>query len=299
MKSEVFWQNPRYRPHPRLTKDIQCKYLIVGGGVTGVSLAYFLASRGVKDIALIEKDVIASGATGRAAGIFVYGMERAEYSTFIDKLGISKVKTYWDSQIRLMEKVKNLITKEGIDCDFHLGHCYVVGRRAEEKTVLKEFDVRKKLHDQVVLLEKERLTNEIGTSFFNIGEKLRKVPLVNPLKFTQNLSDVLSRYGVRVYEKTPLLSVQNNVAYTPSGRIKFKSIVYTMDSFFKNAPLMRIKTSIIVTKPISQKELRKAGLSSPFAFEDCEPSSYNYGRLLSDGRILMGGGRRCFASLRI
>lgn len=94
MKAKVFWQNPHYQSHSQLTKDIQCEYLIVGGGITGASLAYFLASRGVKDIVLIEKDRIASGATGRAAGIFVHGMERGEYYQFVNAFGISLDKVF-------------------------------------------------------------------------------------------------------------------------------------------------------------------------------------------------------------
>ena len=43
--------------------------IIIGGGVMGASTAYHLASRGVKDILLLEKeDFFGSGATGRCAG---------------------------------------------------------------------------------------------------------------------------------------------------------------------------------------------------------------------------------------
>ena len=44
--------------------------VIVGGGITGTSTAFSLAKRGVKDIVLIEREGLASGATGRCgAGI--------------------------------------------------------------------------------------------------------------------------------------------------------------------------------------------------------------------------------------
>src|SRR3990172_4932590 len=69
MKHEVFWKNPGYKVRSSLKKNIECRYLIVGGGVTGVSLAYFLSKNNVKNIVLIEKNEIASGATGRAAGM--------------------------------------------------------------------------------------------------------------------------------------------------------------------------------------------------------------------------------------
>ena len=44
--------------------------VILGGGITGCALAYELAIRGVKDIVVIEKNYLSSGATGRCgAGV--------------------------------------------------------------------------------------------------------------------------------------------------------------------------------------------------------------------------------------
>ena len=42
--------------------------LIIGGGIHGCSLAFHLAEKGVKSIVL-EKNVIAAGATGRSSGL--------------------------------------------------------------------------------------------------------------------------------------------------------------------------------------------------------------------------------------
>jgi glycine/D-amino acid oxidase-like deaminating enzyme len=43
--------------------------VIVGGGVTGCSIAFHLASRGVRDVLVLERDALASGGTGRSVGI--------------------------------------------------------------------------------------------------------------------------------------------------------------------------------------------------------------------------------------
>ena len=46
------------------------EYIIIGGGIVGTSVAFELAKRGKHNILLIEKEYLASGATGRcAAGI--------------------------------------------------------------------------------------------------------------------------------------------------------------------------------------------------------------------------------------
>jgi len=43
--------------------------VIVGGGVTGVSIAFSLAARGVRNILVLERRFLASGGTGRSVGI--------------------------------------------------------------------------------------------------------------------------------------------------------------------------------------------------------------------------------------
>lgn len=59
--------------------------VIVGGGIIGVSTAYYLAKHGLKDIVLIEKGTICGGSTGRCgAGI------RAQWGTEMNcRLGIA------------------------------------------------------------------------------------------------------------------------------------------------------------------------------------------------------------------
>ena len=42
--------------------------VIIGGGAVGLSTAYHLAKRGMKDIVLLEKDFLGEGSTGRCTG---------------------------------------------------------------------------------------------------------------------------------------------------------------------------------------------------------------------------------------
>ncbi len=55
-----------------LTADV----VIIGGGVTGTSIAFHLATRGVRDVILVDKSVIAAGGTGRSSACV-----RQHYST--------------------------------------------------------------------------------------------------------------------------------------------------------------------------------------------------------------------------
>src|SRR5215472_19248283 len=55
-----------------LTADV----VIIGGGVTGASIAFHLTARGVRDVVVVDKGFVASGATGRGSACV-----RQHYST--------------------------------------------------------------------------------------------------------------------------------------------------------------------------------------------------------------------------
>ena len=50
--------------------------VIIGGGVTGASSAYHLTQRGIRDVVVVDKGAIASGATGKSSACV-----RQHYST--------------------------------------------------------------------------------------------------------------------------------------------------------------------------------------------------------------------------
>ena len=46
-----------------LTADV----VVIGGGVTGTSIAFHLAARGMRDVIVVDKSSVASGATGKSS----------------------------------------------------------------------------------------------------------------------------------------------------------------------------------------------------------------------------------------
>jgi len=71
-----------------LQDDLQCDVLVVGGGITGVTLALLLAEQGRK-VVLLEAGEIGSGTTGHSTGNL--------YATTSD--GISSIASTWDEAI--------------------------------------------------------------------------------------------------------------------------------------------------------------------------------------------------------
>jgi sarcosine oxidase subunit beta len=50
--------------------------VIIGGGIIGTSIAYHLAQRGIRDVVLVEADLVGSGSSGRSAAMILLQMSR-------------------------------------------------------------------------------------------------------------------------------------------------------------------------------------------------------------------------------
>ena len=79
MKNNSPWISELRRTRPVATADKidKCDIAIIGAGISGVFTAYSLLKRTDKKIALIEADLVASGATGHNAGHIVPYLERS------------------------------------------------------------------------------------------------------------------------------------------------------------------------------------------------------------------------------
>lgn len=71
----------------KLTSDIKTDVVIVGGGIAGISTAFFTLKYTDKSVVLIEKSRLAYGATGHNAGQIVSYFEKSFYK-MVDEFGI-------------------------------------------------------------------------------------------------------------------------------------------------------------------------------------------------------------------
>lgn len=289
MKYEVFWKNPGYKGHPQLTEDSECDYLIVGGGVTGVSLAYFLTKESGKKVILIEKNTIASGATGKAAGSIVLKGE-LDIKDILKIYGRAKGLRYWKANHDGLNLMKEIIKKEKIRCDYD-SQDTIYGSTFHDPNVLDEYIIERDIEPITKLLVGKELKKTINTPLFKYALVSHKQGIsVNPLQFTQNLSLVVAKHKrAWVFENTPLLSIKKEWAITPKAKIKYKKVIFAIDSDIRTSKIKKITSTIVVTKPLTRKQLKKTGLMSKKIVWDSK-QIYHYLKITRDNRILLGYG---------
>jgi glycine/D-amino acid oxidase-like deaminating enzyme len=121
-------QNPTYEPASFWQITLQRSELrparlppsvdvaVVGGGLLGVSSAYWLARSGVR-VALLEAGRLAAGATGRNGGFMVAGTAEA-YPAAIARHGHATARAVWSLTLESRALLRAAIADEAIDCDY-------------------------------------------------------------------------------------------------------------------------------------------------------------------------------------
>lgn len=114
---------------------------IIGGGITGCALAFELAKRGRKDILVVEREYLTSGATGRCgAGI------RQQWGTELNA-------TLARDSIRIFEHLEDY-TDYGVSCGLNQGGYLIVAyTEGEWKQFQKNVELQRRLDIPVKVLD--------------------------------------------------------------------------------------------------------------------------------------------------
>ncbi|HHW69530.1 MAG TPA: FAD-dependent oxidoreductase [Tenericutes bacterium] len=217
MKKISIWMDNKFKSKiSRLKKDTEVDVLIIGGGITGLSIAYNLINKNMK-VALVEKNKIGGGITSRTTGKITF-LQQNIYSKIEEKYSFEKAELYYQSQKDAIKKIVNIIDKEKIDCNLIKNKSYLFSNNEDNlEMIQKEKNILEKFNEKVTY------TNEN----FVIGEMKYQISVDNtyvfhPLKYLYNLKDICLKNNIDIYENTTVYNIErkNELYYCNTGKYK-------------------------------------------------------------------------------
>ncbi|MEM7044819.1 MAG: FAD-dependent oxidoreductase, partial [Pseudomonadota bacterium] len=285
-------------PEAPLNGRTDADLLVVGGGFTGLWAAILAKETNPgRDVVLIEAETVASGASGRPGGII---------STSIMH-GLANAKRIFPDDLERLEAFgrenlggfREALDRYGIDCDAEWNGEMTVAIGADGIPLLDEEEVlhRHYGHD-VVRLDGAAVRAEINSPLFDAGLWSRRDSgTVHPGKLAFGLKRAALSLGVRLFEKTPLIRIDEEGVTlkvdTGGGEIRPKRILLATNAFAAGHPHIRrrvamIRDRILMTEPLSEEQLGRVGWHHRQGVYDTR-TQLNYMRLTADDRILFGG----------
>ncbi len=193
-----------------LQEDIQSDVVVVGGGITGITAAYLLSKEGVQ-VTLLEADKLLCGTTGHTTAKIT-----AQHSLFYDELiqhfGQIKAKQYYESNREALRFIQTTAEALHIDCQFHAEEAYIYATTKQyAKQIEKEYDAYQRLSIPGMLVDAIPFSVDVQNAIV-----MKDQGQFHPLRFLTSLIDHMIKNGVRIYEGTTAIKVDDDDPLQPS-----------------------------------------------------------------------------------
>lgn len=224
-KSSIWLDNIDFNINESLNKDIDVDVLIIGGGITGLSIAYHLINSNLK-VCLVEKNIVGHGVTARTTGKLTY-LQELIYTKLDKTFGSEKAKLYLESQKEAIEIVESIIKENKIDCDYEKVSSYVFTNNSKDiEKIKKEKLLLEKFNVEVNECNKLPDLKEI-----EYGISVDDTAVFHPLKYLNGLKRICDN-KIKIYENTKVVDINKEdnifICKTNKNNIKAKKVVLSL-----------------------------------------------------------------------
>src|SRR6056300_1422802 len=276
-----------------LFKDLECEWLIVGAGYTGLSAARKLAEiYPNKTITLIDAQLAGEGASSRNSG---YLVDTTLNDGFTSDRDLENYKKKTDIYKLGIKAIKKLIQEYQVDCEFNECGKYYASSKIDDQKILENFsEILSKLNYENHLLFKDDLKKQLGTNFYNVGLYTKGGILLNPGKLVRAMINALPN-NVNLLENSFLINWKINsgkiICEFEKGTIKSKKIIFATNGFLKSFGIKKnynfpLTLTASMTRPLNSKEYSDIGSPKEWGVLSVRPMGATV-RMTKDKRIMI------------
>ncbi|PIT98735.1 MAG: FAD-dependent oxidoreductase [Bdellovibrionales bacterium CG10_big_fil_rev_8_21_14_0_10_45_34] len=300
--TKSYWMSTHTNPQWRSSKNVRLlshiedaskvywDAVIVGGGIAGISTAFWLHQKDPHlKVLIVDKASLLEGATARNAGFVTCGS--IEHFRKLEKqFGTEKALQLWRfSEVNRKLLEENVLSDS--EQDFETtgrGACTVANSQEAADLYLSESRRLTNLGIDVEFLDRSQINARLGVKGFEAGILYAHDRGIHPLKV---MDAMLTKTEVSILENTPVLRVEESKlgvsVVTPNATIRAGRVVlassFQISEICRNQriPLIPQRSQVIVTKPLPLK-----------THTLCYHTKYLcYFRQMNNGRYLIGGFR--------
>jgi glycine/D-amino acid oxidase-like deaminating enzyme len=289
-----FWMDHVVGALPALEGDLAVDVAVVGAGLTGLSTALALRREGLS-VAVLERDVVGAGASGRNCG--QVGAEIGKnLPTLKLHLGLDRARQVVAVLRTAIGHLERTITAHKIDCAYvPTGNIFAGIHESQRGFVENAARVADDLGVAVRLLEPHDLRARGIPRAIVCGYQESLGGSLDPGRYVRGLREVALEAGVRVFEETPVLRLDEGSRLrlrTPRGSVACDRCVlatnaYSPRSGWLKRSIIPVSVSVMVTEPLNPTQRARIGWDEAEPLYTAHQVLENL-RLTPDGRVLVG-----------
>lgn len=266
--------------------------VIIGGGIAGLTVAQILAERGAR-VVVLDADRCGAGATGRSSG-FITPDSELQMTQLVRRFGVEDGARLWRAAASACEQIRQTIAGFDIDCDFlEAASLYIAADASARPTIREEHDARLNAGFASSYFGAEEVGTVLGGSGFDAALRYESTFAITPYRYVRELLRRLSDAGVRFYDHSRVLTVEDDRVITAEGAVRADRIFFCADRNLagigrRKAAAHYAQTFLAATAPLPEKVIRELFPAGPLLVWDTD-LAYHYFRPTADNRLLIGG----------
>jgi glycine/D-amino acid oxidase-like deaminating enzyme/nitrite reductase/ring-hydroxylating ferredoxin subunit len=197
IESQSPWKSTGFPRFPKLTKNIDCDVLVVGGGITGLTAAYLLKKAGQR-VCLLERDRLAHGDTGVTTAHLtcVTDMRLSEMARTFGK---ESARLVWEGGAAATNTIEQIASRESIDCELRripgFLHGSLESDKDESKDLKRESELAEELGFSATFMPEVSVVHKPGYRVANQAK-------FEPLRYLAGLAKLIPGDGSAIYENS-------------------------------------------------------------------------------------------------
>lgn len=197
--NQSHWQKTtKKKMNKKVDTDFDTDILIIGGGMSGIALAYYLKDSGYQ-ITVVEKDEIGSHTSGHTTAK-ITALHGLLYEQITKHYNIHQAYLYYQSQVQALLDIENIIKKEHIQCDYQKNNAYIY---SDIPVYASLIDIQKDIFCsfRVPLLQDQQHLSSMG---------LENQAIFHPLQYLYALVQICEKHKIRIYEHSEAMKIERN-----------------------------------------------------------------------------------------
>ena len=223
MRESIWEQTAEKKERAPLPESGAAEAVVIGGGMAGILIAWYLREAGV-DAVVLEAERVGSGQT-RNTTAKVTSQHGAVYQKLVPAFGEEGARLYANANETAIEAYEDLIQRLQIDCDWQRLPA-ILYSSADSRKIEAERDAAVMAGIPASHLRKTELPFPVKRALSFPGQAR-----FHPLKFLYRLAE-----EVPVYEQTRVLKVEDDRVQTNRGWFSARHIIFATHYPFVNAP---------------------------------------------------------------